>query len=183
MIIKQCTKFQVSKISHVGGGVSTRFCDRQQRKIIVSISHRSRRRTKTDGNMSPKRLRWLKKSVKTMLAYVIIVGHQHVTHIYSLYHVNGTKCMFQPWFTTVIHHWLDISMWKISWFILVLEVFFTYIETSPLLVKGCKFQVYGQRIWPLSREESLLCHVFRDTGLRVFFASLEGPPRLIASYD
>jgi hypothetical protein len=48
------------------------------------------------------------------------------------------------------------------------QEFFTYMETTPLQVKGCKMYVYAWRSWPLSREESLSCHTCCDTGPRFF---------------
>jgi hypothetical protein len=47
----------------------------------------------------------------------------------------------------------------------------TYMETSPLLVKGCKIQAYAQSSGPLSRQESLSCHTCCDMG-PWFFRSL-----------
>jgi hypothetical protein len=35
---------------------------------------------------------------------------------------------------------------------------FTYMETSPKKIKGCKISVYDRRSGPLSREGSLSCH-------------------------
>jgi hypothetical protein len=38
------------------------------------------------------------------------------------------------------------------------------METSPLPMKGCKIKAYARRSEPLSREGSLLCHTYCDTG-------------------
>ena len=62
------------------------------------------------------------------------------------------------------------------------QEYFTYIETSPLLVKGCKIKVCARRSGPLSRERSLSCHICGERGLG-FPVSSEGLPPLVASYD
>jgi hypothetical protein len=61
--------------------------------------------------------------------------------------------------------------WLIDWLLTVLrpaQELFTYMETSPLPVKGCKIQAYAGRSGPLSREVSLSCHICCDTGPRFF---------------
>ena len=41
---------------------------------------------------------------------------------------------------------------------------FTHLETSPLLVKGCKlWSLIGNHGWSLSSEGSLACHTYCDT--------------------
>jgi hypothetical protein len=58
----------------------------------------------------------------------------------------------------------------IDWIFTVLrpaQEFFTYMETSPLPVKGCKILAYARRSGPLSREGSLSCHTCCDTGPRI----------------
>ena len=52
--------------------------------------------------------------------------------------------------------------------------FFTNIETSPLLVKGCKFG----HSWPLSSEGSLACHTYCDTGHPCILVISEDPVTL-----
>ena len=42
------------------------------------------------------------------------------------------------------------------------------METSPLQVKGCKFQAFVQRLWRLSRQGSLSCHTCCNKGPRSF---------------
>jgi hypothetical protein len=62
----------------------------------------------------------------------------------------------------------------IDWLFTVLrpaQEFFTYMETSPLPVKGCRILAYARRSGPLGREVSLSCHTCSDTGPR-FFRSL-----------
>jgi hypothetical protein len=57
--------------------------------------------------------------------------------------------------------------WLIDWLFTVLrpaQEFFTYMETSPLPVKGCKILAYARRSGPLSREGSLSPVVTRDLG-------------------
>jgi hypothetical protein len=44
------------------------------------------------------------------------------------------------------------------------EEFFTYMEMSPLPVKGCKIEADARRSGPLSREGSLSCHTCCDMG-------------------
>ena len=64
--------------------------------------------------------------------------------------------------------------WLIDWLFTVLrpaQEFFTYMETSPLPVKGCKIWAYVRCSGPLSREGSLSCHTCCDMG-----------PRFILSY-
>jgi hypothetical protein len=46
--------------------------------------------------------------------------------------------------------------------------YFFYMETLPLLVKGCKILAYARRSWPLSRKDSLSCHTCCDTGPQFF---------------
>jgi hypothetical protein len=46
------------------------------------------------------------------------------------------------------------------------QEYFTFMETSPLPVKGCK--IYARRPGPLNREGSLSCHICCDTGPRFF---------------
>jgi hypothetical protein len=68
----------------------------------------------------------------------------------------------------------------IDWLFIVLhptQEYFTYMETSPLPVKGCKISAYARRSEPLSREGSLSCHT------SFFPVSSEGPPHLVAFYD
>ena len=58
--------------------------------------------------------------------------------------------------------------WLIDWLFRVLrpaQEYFTYMETSPLPVKGYKIEAYARRSGPLSREGSLSCHTCCDTGL------------------
>ena len=52
--------------------------------------------------------------------------------------------------------------------------FFTNIETSPLLVKGCNFW----HSWPLSSEGSLACHTYCDTGHPFILVISEDPVTL-----
>ena len=35
---------------------------------------------------------------------------------------------------------------------------FNHMVTSPLPVKGCKLETFAWRLWPLTKERSLLCH-------------------------
>ena len=35
-----------------------------------------------------------------------------------------------------------------------------HMDTSSLLVKGCNIKVFARRLWPSSREGSLLCHTW-----------------------
>jgi hypothetical protein len=61
--------------------------------------------------------------------------------------------------------------WLIDWLFTVLrpaQDFFTYMETLPLPVKGCKIWAYARRSRPLSREGSLSRHTCCDTGPRFF---------------
>jgi hypothetical protein len=50
------------------------------------------------------------------------------------------------------------------------QEFFTYMETSPLPVKGCKIKAYARRSGPLS------CHTCCDTGPRFFRSHPKGRP-------
>ena len=43
------------------------------------------------------------------------------------------------------------------------QEFFTHMETSRLLVKGCFSFYYARHLWPLSSEGSLACHTYCDT--------------------
>jgi hypothetical protein len=52
------------------------------------------------------------------------------------------------------------------------QEFFTYMETSPLPVRGCKNLAYARGSGPLSREGSISCHNCCDTGPR--FSGLIG---------
>jgi hypothetical protein len=59
----------------------------------------------------------------------------------------------------------------IDWLFTVLrsaQEYFTYMETSPMPVKGCKIWAYARRSGPLSREGFLLCHTCCGTGPRFF---------------
>jgi hypothetical protein len=56
------------------------------------------------------------------------------------------------------------------------QEFFTYMETSPLSVKGCKILAYARRSRPVSREGSLSCHTYCDTGPRFFRSLLKDHP-------
>jgi hypothetical protein len=59
----------------------------------------------------------------------------------------------------------------INWLFTILrpaQKFFTFMETSPLPVKGCKILSYARRSGPLRREGSLSCHTCCDTGPRFF---------------
>jgi hypothetical protein len=65
----------------------------------------------------------------------------------------------------------EVVDWLIDWLFTVLrpaQEYFTYMETSPLPVKGCKISAYARRSGPLSREGSLSCHTCCDTGPRFF---------------
>jgi hypothetical protein len=73
----------------------------------------------------------------------------------------------------------------VGWFFNVLrpaQEYFTYMETSPLPVKGCKIQAYGRRSGPLSREGSLSCHKCCDTGPRFFRSHPKDRP-ILSPYD
>jgi hypothetical protein len=54
--------------------------------------------------------------------------------------------------------------------------FFTYMEMSPLPVKGCKILAFARRSGPLSSEGSLLCHTRCDTGPRFFLSHPKDRP-------
>jgi hypothetical protein len=72
-------------------------------------------------------------------------------------------CNFIIIFSTTI---LEIY-WLIDWLFTVLrsaQEYFTYIETSPLPVKGCKILAYARRSGPLNREGFLSCHACCNTG-------------------
>jgi hypothetical protein len=59
----------------------------------------------------------------------------------------------------------------IDWLFTVLrpaQEYFTYMETSPLPVKGCKILASAGCSGPLSREGSLSCYTCCDTGLQFF---------------
>ena len=63
-----------------------------------------------------------------------------------------------------------LPYWLIDYSFIVLHPFqeyFTYVEMSPLPVKGCK-KAYARRPGPLSREGSLSCNTCCDTGPRFF---------------
>jgi hypothetical protein len=56
----------------------------------------------------------------------------------------------------------------IDWLFTVLrsaQEYFSYMQTSPLPMKGCKILAYAWLSWLLSREGSLSCHTCCDTGL------------------
>jgi hypothetical protein len=59
----------------------------------------------------------------------------------------------------------------VGWLFIVLQPaqeFFTYMFTSPLLVKGCKIYANARCSGYLSREGYLSCHICCDTGPRFF---------------
>jgi hypothetical protein len=67
--------------------------------------------------------------------------------------------------------------WRIGWMVGYLFIvlrpdpaqeFFTYMETSPSPVKGCKIQTYAWRSGPLSREGSLFIYTCCDSEPRFF---------------
>ena len=60
------------------------------------------------------------------------------------------------------------------WFFPTRE-FFTYMQTSPLPVKGCKLLTYARHSWPLSSEGALTCHTHCDTGLPFIMVFSEDP--------
>jgi hypothetical protein len=67
--------------------------------------------------------------------------------------------------------WMYVKGSLIDWLSRVLrpaQELFTYMETSPLPVKGCKIYAYARRSGPLSRERSFSCHTCCDTGPRFF---------------
>jgi hypothetical protein len=73
--------------------------------------------------------------------------------------------------------------WLIDWLFTVLrptQEFFTYIETSPLPVKGLKIWAYARRSGPLSREGSLSCHTYCDSIRDLGFS---GPIRRTAPFS
>jgi hypothetical protein len=81
--------------------------------------------------------------------------------------------------------WLLNHDWLIDWLFTVLrptQEFFTYMETSPLLVKGCKFRpmlgAQGLCEGGIFIVPHLLWH-----GTSVFPVSSKRPPHLVASYD
>jgi hypothetical protein len=75
-----------------------------------------------------------------------------------------------------------VLKWLIGWLFTVLhpaQEFFTFMETSSLLVKGFKFKAYARRsLGPLRKEGSLSWH-----GASVFPVSFERPPHSVASYN
>jgi hypothetical protein len=81
-----------------------------------------------------------------------------------LKHCNPTVCYKRTMSETS-------AIWLIDWLFTVLrpaQEFFTYMETLPLPVKGCKIWAYARRSGPLSREGSLSCHTCCDKGPRFF---------------
>jgi hypothetical protein len=72
---------------------------------------------------------------------------------------------------SVHYTWYITYIRLIDWLFTVLhpaQEYFTYMETSPLPVKGCKISAYARHSGPLSREGSLSCHTYCDMGLRFF---------------
>jgi hypothetical protein len=61
------------------------------------------------------------------------------------------------------------------------QEFFTYMETSPLSVKGFKIEAYARHLGPLSREGSLSCHTCCDTGPLFFRSHPKNHPHSAAS--
>jgi hypothetical protein len=76
--------------------------------------------------------------------------------------------------------------WLIDWLYDILrpaQQYFTYIETLPLAVKGCKILAYAGRSGPLSGKWSLSCHTYCDTGPRFFRSYPTDCPHSVVSYD
>jgi hypothetical protein len=74
--------------------------------------------------------------------------------------------------------WLLID-WLIDWLFMVLrppQEYFTYMEMSPLPVKGYKIWAYARRSGPLSMEGSLSCHTCCDTGPLFFISHSKDRP-------
>jgi hypothetical protein len=63
------------------------------------------------------------------------------------------------------------------------QEFFAYMETSPIVVKGCKIYANARRSGPLSREGSISSHICNDTGFRFFRSHPQDQPHSVASYD
>jgi hypothetical protein len=57
-----------------------------------------------------------------------------------------------------------MAVWLIGHSLTSRSKIFTYMERSPLPVKGCKILAYAWRSGPLSREGSLSCDTYCDTG-------------------
>ena len=55
-------------------------------------------------------------------------------------------------------------------------MFHLHMETSPLPVKGCKIEAYARHSGPLSREGSLLCRTYCDTGPLIFLSHPKDRP-------
>ena len=55
--------------------------------------------------------------------------------------------------------------------------FFTHMETSPFPVKGLQILTYSWNSWALSRESSLACHTYFDTGHLFIMVISEDPWR------
>jgi hypothetical protein len=62
------------------------------------------------------------------------------------------------------------------------QEYFTYMETSPLPVKGCKFwpKLGAQGLW--AGKDLIVPHLLWH-GTSVFPVSSEGPPHSVASYN
>jgi hypothetical protein len=81
---------------------------------------------------------------------------------------------FDPLFKnfSIVHIFWMVSD-RVDWLFTVLrpaQEFFTYMEMSPLPVKGCKILAYARRSGLLSREGSLSCHTRCDTGPRFLWS-------------
>jgi hypothetical protein len=74
----------------------------------------------------------------------------------------------------------------IDWLFTVLrpaQEFFTYMETSPMPVKGCKIWAYAPRSGPLSREGSLSYHTYCETVPRFIRSPPKDHPHSVVSHD
>jgi hypothetical protein len=76
--------------------------------------------------------------------------------------------------------------WLIDWFYIVLclaQECFTYMEMSPLLVKGCKISAYARCSGPLNRRDGFIMPHLLLHGTLAFLVSSEGLSHSVASYD
>ena len=83
--------------------------------------------------------------------------------------INVVKCVFlkfqcAPAIDTVYFVCLFVCLFGFGVHCPARE-FFTYMDTSPLPVKGCKFRPMLGTFWQLSSEGSLKCHTHCETGL------------------
>jgi hypothetical protein len=68
----------------------------------------------------------------------------------------------------VINLFVSSFLFLFGWLFIYCFTPHSRIFHLPLPVKGCKIEAYARRLGPLSREESLSCHTYCDTGHRFF---------------